>query len=97
MLAGRPPFTGATLPALAHAVMYDTPPVLTGAASVAAADRVLHRALAKSPAERYPTAAAFAADCAPALAMVDSGQAVEARPILRLAVLPFRRSSPTRH
>ena len=28
MLAGRPPFTGATLPALAHAVLYDTPPVL---------------------------------------------------------------------
>ena len=32
-----------------HAVMYDAPPVLTGAAAVAAADRVLHRALAKAP------------------------------------------------
>ena len=52
MLAGRPPFSGATLPALVHAVLYDTPPVLTGAPSVAAADRVLHRALAKTPAER---------------------------------------------
>ena len=57
MLAGRPPFAGATLPALAHAVLYDAPPVLTGAPAVAAADRVLHRALAKAPAERYPTAA----------------------------------------
>lgn len=94
MLAGRPPFTGATLPALAHAVMYDAPPVLTGAASVAAADRVLHRALAKSPVERYPTAAAFAAELRAALAMVDSSQAVDARPILRLAVLPFRSLKP---
>ncbi len=94
MLAGRPPFTGATLPALAHAVMYDAPPVLTGAAAVAAADRVLHRALAKSPAERYPTAAAFAAELRAALAMVDSSQAVDARPILRLAVLPFRALKP---
>ena len=48
--------------------MYDAPPVLTGAAAVAAADRVLHRALAKAPAERYPTAEAFAADLRSALA-----------------------------
>ncbi len=94
MLAGRPPFTGATLPALAHAVLHGAPPVLTGSPAVAAADRVLHRALAKSPAERYPSAAAFAADLRAALAMVDSGQVVEARPILRLAVLPFRQLKP---
>ena len=75
MLAGRPPFTGNTLPALAHAVMYSAPPVLTGAAAVAAADRVLHRALSKAPAERYSTAEAFAANLRAALAMVDSGQA----------------------
>jgi serine/threonine protein kinase len=94
MLAGRPPFTGATLAALAHAVLYEAPPVLTGSAAVAAADRVLHRALAKSPAERHPTAAACATELRAALAMVDSGQAVEARPILRLAVLPFRQLKP---
>jgi serine/threonine protein kinase len=29
MLAGKPPFSGATLGALVHAVMYDAPPVLT--------------------------------------------------------------------
>ena len=94
MLAGRPPFSGATLPALAHAVMYEAPPVLTGAAAVAAADRTLHRALAKAPADRYPTAQAFAADLRAALALVESGQTVEARPILRLAVLPFRPLKP---
>ena len=94
MLAGRPPFSGATLPALAHAVMYEAPPVLTGAAAIAAADRTLHRALAKAPADRYPTAQAFAADLRAALALVESGQTVEARPILRLAVLPFRPLKP---
>ena len=94
MLAGRPPFSGATLPALAHAVTYEAPPVLTGAAAVAAADRTLHRALAKAPADRYPTAQGFAADLRAALALVESGQTVEARPILRLAVLPFRPLKP---
>jgi eukaryotic-like serine/threonine-protein kinase len=94
MLAGRPPFTGATLAALFHAVMHEAPPLLTGSPAVAAADRVLHRALAKSPAERHPSASACAAELRAALAIVDSGQAVEARPILRLAVLPFRQLKP---
>ncbi len=94
MLAGRPPFTGATLPALAHAVLYEATPVLTGSAAVTAADRVLHRALAKTPDERYATAEAFAADLRSALALVESGQMVVARPILRLAVLPFRMLKP---
>ena len=70
------------------------PPVLTGAPAVTAADRMLHRALAKVPGERYPTAATFAADLRSALALVDSGEMVEARPILRLAVLPFRQLKP---
>ncbi len=94
MLAGRPPFTGHTLAALTHAVLYETPPALTGSAAIMAADRVLHRALAKRPADRYATAAEFGGDLSSALTMVDSGQSVEARPILRLAVLPFRMLTP---
>lgn len=94
MLAGRPPFSGGTLAALAHAVLYESTPVLTGSAAVTAADRVLHRALAKSPDERFATAEAFAAALTSVLSLVDSGQVVEARPILRLAVLPFRLLKP---
>jgi serine/threonine protein kinase len=94
MLAGRTPFSGATLPALAHAVMFESPPVLTGSAAATAADRILHRALAKAPAERYATAAELAHDLRGALALVDSGQTAEARPMLRLAVLPFRLLKP---
>lgn len=94
MLAGRPPFAGSTLPALAHAVIYDAPPVLTGAPAIVAADRALHRALAKRPDERPSSAEAFAAELRAALALVDSAQPVEARPIVRLAVLPFRLLRP---
>ncbi len=94
MLAGRPPFSGATLAALVHAVLYDMPPVLTGSPAVTAVDRVLHRALAKKPDERYPTAEALSSDLKAVLSVIDTGQVVEARPILRLAVLPFRLLKP---
>ena len=94
MLAGRPAFVAATVPALAHAVMYGATPVLTGSPAVTAVDRVLHRALAKAPAERYQTADAFRADVRAALALVGSGEVVEARSILRLAVLPFNLLKP---
>jgi serine/threonine-protein kinase len=94
MLSGRRPFSGATLPALTHAVLYEAPPVLTGSPAVAVVDRILHRALAKAPADRYGTAAAFAADLAAALRLIEPDHAIEARPILRLAVLPFRALRP---
>ncbi len=94
MLAGRQPFSGATLAALVHAVLYDMPPVLTGSPAITAVDRVLHRALAKQPDERYPTAEALAADLRAVLSLADTDQVAEARPILRLAVLPFRLLRP---
>ena len=47
MLAGRPPFSGKTLAAIAQSVLHDTPPVLTGSPAISAADRILHRALSK--------------------------------------------------
>jgi non-specific serine/threonine protein kinase len=94
MLAGRRPFHGSTLGALIHAVMYETPPVLTGSPAIAAIDRVLHRALAKNPGERYQTADAFGIDLRAVVPLVDSGTRAEARPILRLAVLPFRLLKP---
>jgi serine/threonine protein kinase len=94
MLAGRRPFGGATLPAIVHAVLYETPPVLTGSPAIAAVDRVLHRALAKRPVDRHPDADALATDLRAALALVDDDQVAQARPILRLAVLPFRLLKP---
>jgi serine/threonine protein kinase/tetratricopeptide (TPR) repeat protein len=94
MLSGRPPFAGATFAALVHAVVYEAPPVLTGSPAVVAADRVLHRGLAKSPSDRYESAAAFARDLRQVLSLADIDRTIEARPIVRLAVLPFRQLKP---
>ena len=94
MLAGRPPFSGANFGALVHAVLYDTPPVLTGSPAIAAIDRVLHRVLSKNPEERHQTAEAFGVELKAVLPLLDTGTLAEARPILRLAVLPFRQLKP---
>jgi serine/threonine protein kinase/tetratricopeptide (TPR) repeat protein len=90
MLAGRPPFSGKTLAAVAQSVLHETPPVLTGSPAVSAADRILHRALSKKREERYPTADALVADLRAALQLAADDSVAEARPMLRLAVLPFR-------
>jgi len=90
MLAGRPPFSGKTLAAIAQSVLHEAPPVLTGSPAVSAADRILHRALSKKREERYPTADALVADLRAAMHLAADDSVAEARPMLRLAVLPFR-------
>jgi serine/threonine-protein kinase len=90
MLAGRLPFSGKTVAAIAQSVLHDTPPVLTGSPAISAADRILHRTLAKKREERYPTADALVADLRGALQLAASDHVAEAKPMLRLAVLPFR-------
>jgi Tfp pilus assembly protein PilV len=61
LLAGRPPFEG-DLGALTRAHLYeDPPPLRTFNPSVPdAVDQVIRRALAKDPADRYPSVAMFA-------------------------------------
>src|SRR6185437_3158011 len=88
MLAGQVPFTGNTLMDIFHAVVYDQPPMLGGAA--ASVNRVLRRALAKRPEERYPTADAMAHDLRAALPLSDTSATVIVRAMTRLIVLPFR-------
>jgi serine/threonine protein kinase/tetratricopeptide (TPR) repeat protein len=90
MLAGRPPFAGRSAVEVFHAIMYEQPAVLTGGPAVAALDRVVNRALAKRPAERYQTAEMMAQDLRAALVLSDSGTATPARVVTRLIVLPFR-------
>ena len=51
MLTGQPPFTADSLAALVHAIAHERPPALTGSAAIAAVDRVIHRAMAKRPAD----------------------------------------------
>lgn len=96
MLTGRRPFVADSLIQIAHAVVYEQPPALAGSPGITATDRVIHRALAKKPADRYETAEAMAQDLRAVLLVADPGGPVRARPVTRLIVLPFRilRSDP---
>lgn len=89
MLAGRSPYAGTTAVDVFHSILYEEPPVLTGGPAVAALDRVIHKALAKRPDERYQTADALAQELRSALLLADT-QPVAARRVTRLIVLPLR-------
>src|SRR5438876_829687 len=84
MLTGRPAFGGRSPMEVFHAVVYEQPPALSGGGGVEALDRILKRALAKEPKERYPSAAAMAQEVRDALRLVDRTAAPEVRAITRL-------------
>ncbi|HKW99602.1 MAG TPA: protein kinase [Bryobacteraceae bacterium] len=90
MLAGRRAFAGQSVAELFHAILYEQPPALAGSSAISAVDRVIHRALAKKPADRYQTADLMAQDLRMALLVSDSAAPAHARPMTRLIVLPFR-------
>jgi serine/threonine-protein kinase len=94
MLTGRPPFTGPTFAELIHSVVHEPPPVLAGSTAVWALDRVVRRALAKAPSDRFLDIGSFAAALSPTLALLEAGAVTEARAMTRLAVLPFRLLKP---
>src|SRR5204862_6411413 len=73
-----------------HAIMYEQPAVLTGGPAVAALDRVVSRALAKRPGDRYQTAEAMTQDLRAAIALGDSGILAPAHAVTRLIVVPFK-------
>ena len=70
MLSGRRPFAHTSDLGLVAAILRDDPPPLrtVNAGVPAAVERIVHRALAKSPAARYANAAELRADLAAALA-----------------------------
>jgi serine/threonine-protein kinase len=63
MLAGDPPFTGTTVQAIIAKVLSERPTALHTLRDTVppAVERATHKALAKLPADRYPSAAEFAA------------------------------------
>ena len=90
MLAGRPAFDGRTAVEVLHATLHEQPPALTGSPAVAAVDRVIHRALAKDPGDRPPSAQ-WMAEQLRAIPDIEGGAAPTlARALTRLVVLPFR-------
>jgi eukaryotic-like serine/threonine-protein kinase len=93
MLVGSFPFGAPSLAAVAEKILYTDPPVLGGSPGIAAADRVIHRALAKVPGQRYASAAAMADDLRTVLDSRDD-EPRRARAVTRLIVLPFRLLRP---
>jgi serine/threonine protein kinase/tetratricopeptide (TPR) repeat protein len=90
MLSGQPPFANELVVRVLHAIVADDPPALGGSPAVIAVDRVIRRALSKSPDARYQTAEAMARDLRGVLLVPDSTVGGAARPMTRLIVLPFR-------
>jgi non-specific serine/threonine protein kinase len=90
MLTGRRAFPGRSAVEIFHNIQYSQPPSLSGSPLITSIDRVVHRALAKNPSERYPTADAMAKDLRGALLLADSGVTPSVRMMSRLIVLPFR-------
>jgi TolB-like protein len=89
MLAGRPAFSGRTVVDVLHATLHEQPPALTGSPAVASVDRVLRRALAKRPDQRFASADELAAELRELPAERDGARAM-ARALTRVVVLPFR-------
>ena len=86
MLVGQPPFTGATVQTIVARVMTERPAAIQPVRDTVPAplEAAILRALAKLPADRYPTAAAFgAALAAPQTATIP----------IRVAAAPSRRAS----
>lgn len=90
MLTGTRPFAGDSIVDVLHAVLHDQPIALGGSPMVVAIDRVIHRALAKRPDDRYATASAMADDLRGVLLESDTGETSTVRPITRLIVCPLR-------
>lgn len=90
MLAGRPAFMGRNAVEILHATLYEQPPALTGSPAVAAADRVIRRALTKRPSERPESALMMAEELRAVAAGSGADSPALARPLTRLVVLPFR-------
>jgi serine/threonine protein kinase len=94
LLSGRPAFQGASPLDIFHAIAHEQAPALVGGSQVAALDRVIQRALAKSPHDRYRSAAEMAADLKAVGGQTGAGMTAQARTITHLVTLPFRALRP---
>jgi serine/threonine protein kinase len=89
MIMGRRAFPGRTPMEVCHCTLYEQPPALGGSPAAIAADRVIRRALAKRPEDRYATASEMVEALRSLGRIEDTGEA-RAHAITRLIVLPFR-------
>src|SRR6267143_5598904 len=95
MLTGQAPFPGATFGEIAHSVLHGSPPALSGSPAISALGRIVHRALARDPQDRYANAESMAAELRAALLMDGIDTKARAHPLRRIIVLPFRLLRPS--
>ncbi len=89
MATGDRPFRGDTALGVLHAILHHEVPALEGSREAAALHRVIRRALAKSPDDRYASAEVMDRELREVRASGDSTAAPLARHAPRLAVMPF--------
>ena len=89
MIMGSRAFPGRTPMEVCHCTLYEQPPALGGSPAAVAADRVIRRALAKRPEDRFATASEMAEALRSLRQLGNTGEA-RAHAITRLIVLPFR-------
>jgi TolB-like protein len=94
LVTGERPFRGATFVDVLQAVMTEHPPALSGSAALVAIDRVVQRALAKEPAERFASASAMAMELRRVADLPGDLRPVQINRLKRIAVLPFRLLRP---
>ncbi len=94
MLTGVAPFAADSIPATLEKILHAEPPMVAGSPGVAAADRVIHRGLAKSPGHRFQTAEAMADALRGVRRSPDADVARRATAVTRLIVLPLRLLTP---
>ena len=90
MLSGNPAFPGHGPAEIRHSALFENPPALSGPPAVLAMDRLIQRALAKRPEDRFASAPEMAAEIRSALRLLDGSEAPRARAVTRVMVLPFR-------
>lgn len=94
MLSGAAAFEADSPHAIMEKVLHGDVPVLAGSPAIVAADRIIHRALAKSSAQRYASAAIMAQELRTVLVANGGEDGRRAQRVTRLMVLPFRLLRP---
>jgi serine/threonine-protein kinase len=94
MIAGRPPFAGATPSDVMAAILRDEPPPLSAHLPdcPASLERIVRRCLAKAPAARYQTAAELAAELKAARAAMEERR--PSAPAEAQAIVPTTEKTP---
>jgi len=95
MLTGHPPFTGQSFGEIAHSVLHGSLPELSGSPAISVIGRIVHRALARDPLDRYPNAEAMAAELRTTLEMDGIETSARVHALKRIMVLPFRMLRPS--